>query len=501
MQPKSKQESFASYRSLLSPDLSPDEFVLFRDYIAEQSGLFLDESKMDSLRISLLARATFHDFGTYLEYLDFMRDSPQEFNELLSLITNNETSFFRYPGQFEALHTILPEIMARKAATDRKIRIWSAGCSTGEEPYSVAMSVLDFLGDDVSWTVEVFGTDVSKRALAISERGSYGEKAIRDLEPRWLRYLVKTGGRWQVGPLLRKSVTFGYHNLIKEPYPLSVMSNWDIIFCRNVTIYFKLESTRRVIHNFYESLNPGGYLFIGHSETLRTISDEFESKEVAGVFVYWKQEEPATPGVKESPTETSRQRHEARPARDEGRTKTDPAFARLLEQATEKFEQGRVEEALPLLEDALGQQPDNADVNLILAYIYANEGEYQSAIECCKKTLLAQPLSARAHYLLGVVYDKVGKPEDAEQEFKKTLYADPNFALAHLNLANIYRSQGKSDLARRAYHNAIDLLMQQPQGDWVEFLGGFMGDLVAETARKGLAEVGQVTGKGRKQHG
>ncbi|RJQ55966.1 MAG: hypothetical protein C4521_01200 [Actinobacteria bacterium] len=499
MQPKSKQESFASYRSLLSPDLSPEEFVLFRDHIAEQSGLFLDESKMDSLRISLLARATLHDFSSYLEYLDFMRESPGEFNELLSLITNNETSFFRYPGQFEALCALLPEIMARRATLDRRIRIWSAGCSTGEEPYSIAMCVLDYLGEDISWSLEVFGTDVSKRALAICESGVYDEKAIRSLEPRWHRYMERAGDKWRAGPLLKKTVSFGYHNLIKEPYPLSVMSDWDIIFCRNVTIYFKLESTRRVIKNFYQSLNPGGFLFIGHSETLRTISDDFASREVNGVFVYQKQEEPWAPGVKEISSQTRSRADEEPGTGEETVRQADTSFAELLRQATDEFEQGHIDQARPLLEAALSRQPDNADVNLILSYIYANEGQYQSAIDCCRKTLDVQPLSARAHYLLGVVYDKVGKPDDAEQEFKKTLYADPNFALAHLNLANIYRMQGKNDLARRAYHNAIDLLMQQPEGDWVEFLGGFMGDLVAETAKKGLAQVGRGAGKGRKQ--
>lgn len=487
------QQDFESYKSIINPDLSADEFVLFRDYIAEQSGLFLDESKMDSLRISLLARATFHDFSSYLEYRDFMRESPEEFNELLSLITNNETSFFRYRAQFDALKIVLPEIMQRKAATDRRIRIWSAGCSTGEEPYSIGMTVLDFLRDDITWTVEVLGTDVSKRALAFCETGLYDEKAAKNMEERFRdRYLEPLDGKWRIKPELGRVVSFGYHNLIKEPYPLAVMGNWDIIFCRNVTIYFKLESTKRVIHNFYQSLNPGGYLFIGHSETLRTISDEFKSTEVGGVFLYHRKLEPEAEQAR--PQTGPVDDEAAKPAAaDEAREPADIAVAEavagLFDEASEHFKLGNIEEALPLLEQVKEAQPENADVHVILAYVYANKGDYALATTACQTALNLQPLSARGHYLLGVMCEKEGRVADAEDEFKKTLYIDPNFALAHLNLANVYRAQGKSELARRSYHNAIDLLLKKPEGEWVEFLGGFVGSLVAETAKKNLKDI------------
>lgn len=511
MQPEPKQDNFTQYKSILNPDLSPEEFVAFRDLIAEQSGLFLDESKMDSLRISLLARATLHDFSSYGEYLDLLRTSHDELNELLSLITNNETSFFRYPAQFEALRQVLPEIMQRKAATNRRIRIWSAGCSTGEEPYSIGMTVLDHLGDDITWNIEVLGTDVSKRALAFCEMGVYDEKGIRGVSPRQLeKYMEKVGDKWRVGPALRRAVSFGYHNLIKEPYPLAVMRDWDFIFCRNVTIYFKLESTKRVIHNFHQSLNVGGYLFVGHSETLRTINDEFKSVEVSGIFLYNKERLDETPKAEEAATQEETAQEPVVKARNEkdeelgkgsgqepekqeeqlrGRAQARRDVAGLFEEASEHFKQGRFDEALPLLEQAKKKQPDNADVRLVLAYARANKGDYNSAKAECTRLLELQPLSARGHYFMGVICEKEGRLVDAEEEFRKTLYIDPNFALAHLNLANVYRAQEKSDLARRSYHNAIDLLLKKPEGDWVEFLGGFLGDLVAETAKSGLKKV------------
>ncbi len=496
MQQESKPDNFTAYKSILNPDLSAEEFARFRDYIAEQSGLYLDESKMDSLRISLLARATLHDFASYLEYLDLLRRSPDELNELLSLITNNETSFFRYPGQFAALKIVLPEIMQRKATTDRRIRIWSAGCSTGEEPYSIGMTVLDYLGDDLTWMVEVLGSDVSKRALAFCESGIYDTRAVKAVDDRLAeKYLEQEAdGKWRVGPALRRCVSFGYHNLIKEPYPLAVMANWDIIFCRNVTIYFKLQSTKRVIHNFYRSLNPGGYLFVGHSETLRTINDEFKSVEVGDVFLYRKEPEPEPepqPVVEESHPGATESAGEAAPEHPDvaATDETRATVATLFDTASEHFKFGRFDDALPLLEQAKDEQPDNGDVRLVLAYVYANKGDYDGAKRECGAALELQPLSARGHYFMGVICEKEAAFDVAEEEFKKTLYIDPDFALAHLNLANIYRAQGNSDLARRSYHNAIDLLLKKPEGDWVEFLGGFLGDLVAETAKSSLKQV------------
>lgn len=486
---KTRPGDSAGHKSILSPDLSPEEFTLFRDYIAEHSGLYLDESKMDSLRISLLARTTHHDLRSYLEYLDFMRKTPDEFNELLSLITNNETSFFRYPAQFDTLRALLPEVMARKAATDRQIRIWSAGCSTGEEPYSIGMTLLDFLGDDVSWRIEVLGTDVSKRALAICDLGEYGDKAVKHMDERYLRtYMDKCDSGWCVRPEVRRAVSFGYQNLIKEPYPLAVMGNWDIIFCRNVTIYFKPESTKRVIRNFHQSLNPGGYLFVGHSETLSTMSADFKTKQVGEVFVYQKEEG--------EPAESTRSHKTSAPQAGNKKTGPSEVVVGLFNEAHEQFKLGNLDNALPLLERVRAQDPRNADVHLILAYVYANKGDYAKATAACRTALELAPLSARGHYFLGVIYSKEGLIDEAENEFKKTLYIDSNFALAHLNLANIYRAQGKSDLARRSYHNAVDLLLKEPQGEWMEFLDGFMGDMVLEMARRGLKEVSKQKASG-----
>ncbi|TLM69554.1 MAG: protein-glutamate O-methyltransferase CheR, partial [Actinobacteria bacterium] len=276
--------------SQLSKDLTSEEFRKFRDYIHEHSGIFLEESKADSLRISLITRATRHKFGSLIEYFQLLSRDEDEFNELLNLVTINETSFFRFPGQFDAfVRRVLPEVMERKAMSGRDLRVWSAGCSTGEEPYSISMALLDSGIAGMGWKPYVMGTDVSTKALRMARTGVYSGRTLLNLSDDVLRrHFDETPEGYRVAQHVRKLVEFSYHNLIKEPYPLALMGNWDVIFCRNVTIYFQLDSTKRVVSNFYRCLNEGGYLFIGHSETLTNVSDEFEALEVGGVFLYRK---------------------------------------------------------------------------------------------------------------------------------------------------------------------------------------------------------------------
>ena len=165
------------------------------------------------------------------------------------------------------------------------------------------MSLLDSGLVEAGFTPEVLGTDVSTQALDRAREAIYRDKALANLPAAGRA--ASGSSPFQAGTgrsaAFANVVDFSYHNLIKEPYPLMLMGNWDVIFCRNVTIYFKFESTRRVVNNFYESLNPGGYLFVGHSETLTSISDRFEVVEIDGVFLYRKPRRPASGVVRRGP--------------------------------------------------------------------------------------------------------------------------------------------------------------------------------------------------------
>jgi chemotaxis protein methyltransferase CheR len=500
----------------LKKDLTPEEFERFRDWIHKHSGIYLEEQKADSLRISLVTRATRFGFLSYDEYFRFLSVEEAEFRELMNLVTINETSFFRFPAQFDALRDrVIPEILESKPKIARQFRVWSAGCSTGEEPYTIAMSLLDSGLEAMGYRTEVFGTDVSTQALDKARAAVYPARSIAsipdDVRSRWFEQV--TGGYRPVAKV-RDTVELAFHNLIKEPYPLALLSNWDVVFCRNVTIYFRLESTRRVVNNFFESLNPGGYLFIGHSETLTSISDRFEPVEIGGVFLYRK---PLPRRLftfddvmsKRRPKERARTADMAAASRPErphsARNRrlftaekpvpapavaadSEPATEDPLAEAQARLGEGQPREALRFAEQAMRDDAQDVRAILVAAYAHADIGMLDRAIEEGERALSINPLLAPARYVLGVIYLQQGDLMRALNEFKRTIYIDKDFVLAHFNVANIYRQKGALEDACREYENTIRALAQAPEGEWTAFLGGFRADLLQQTCERSLIE-------------
>lgn len=479
----------------LAKDLTLEEFRRFRDLLHRQSGIYLEESKLDSLRISLVTRASRLGYPSLPEYYKALERDDSEFNELLNLVTINETSFFRFPAQFDALRDrVLPELMAAKSGGNKGMRIWSAGCSTGEEPYSIAMTLIDSGIEMAGYKPQVLGTDVSTKALARAKAGVYGKRAMMNVPKDVIsRHFERTAsGDYRVCNRVRSYVDFGYQNLIREPYPLSLMGNWDIIFCRNVTIYFRLESTRRVVQNFYDSLNEGGYLFVGHSETLTSVNDKFEAVEVGGVFLYRKPASRRTFVFGQSAPKTARKPREApsAPAKTavEKPAVVDAADSDPLERARIDLKEGRPERVLEIVNAVLASDPNNAEAHLLSAYVHADTGNYEEAMRASHRALAINPLLPVARYILGIIYQRQGDPVRAISELKKTVYIDADFALAHLNLANIYKAQRKWDAAAKEYENALKSLRNSPDGTWTEFSGGFQADLLVRTCERSLVE-------------
>ena len=502
--------------SNLKKDLTAEEFWRFRDWIHQHSGIYLEDTRTDALRISLVARATRLGFDEYSEYFELLEADEAEFRELMNLVTINETSFFRFPAQFDALRDlVIPEILETKSRGSHAFRVWSAGCSTGEEPYTVAMTLLDSSLDAESYRREVLGTDVSTQALDRAREAVYPARALGNLSQsvaqRWFEPVA--GGHRPIEPV-RRLVDFSYHNLVKEPYPLSLLGNWDVIFCRNVTIYFRMESTRRVIDNLFESLNPGGYLFVGHSETLATISDRFESVQRGGVYLYRKplrrRSFPVSDGTRPAtlvrgipaaagaldPLRLPATTHRAGTAR----TVQRPAAAArpdvapragasdLADAAYAALGQGRPGEALKLAARALEVDPRNADALLVRAYAHADAGDFSAAIEEANAALAIDPQQASACYVLGIIGQQQGDLDEALRQFGRTLAIEPEFVLAHFNSANIHRSRGEYEEASRDYELTLRTLYVNPTGAWALFLGGFRNDLLAKTCELSLIE-------------
>ncbi len=498
----------------LSKDLRLEDFRKFRDYIHRHAGIYLEDSKLDSLRISLVARATRLELSALDEYFNVLVSDEDEFKEMLNLITINETSFFRFPQQFEALRShILPEILEGKMAGSRDFRVWSAGCSTGEEPYSIAMTLYDSGLEGLGWRPRVVGTDVSTKALERARAAVYPKKAVASLsEDVRTRHFERDGTDYTVAAHARRMVDFQYHNLIKEPYPLEMSTDWDIIFCRNVTIYFKLESTRRVACNFFDSLNEGGYLFIGHSETLTTISDDFEPVEVGGVFLYRKPRgrrrgflsKTLPPPVEPAPRTA---RPAAKPERavkkaaargaetaPSPRDETRDPVGRLVAEARVLFVERKPADVLLVVDRILELDPNSPEAHVLAAHAYADMGDYEAALGACERALAVNPLLPEPRYILGLIYQREGDSLRAVSEFKRTIYIDQDFALAHLNLGTIYKGRQEWELAARAYENAVRALYKSPKGSWSRFLGGFQADLLVKTCERSLLECRKAMG-------
>jgi chemotaxis protein methyltransferase CheR len=249
--------------------LTDEEFRLFRNLIYEESGMYFKESRKDFLESRLMKRMQATKTATPYWYYRLVTESRKaELLAFLDHLTINETSFFRNPPQIELFeNVILPGVAARKKEEKRKqLRIWSAGCSTGEEPYSIAMALRERIPDLETWNIAIFASDLSLTALDAAHRGLYGAAKVRETVPPALlgKYFEPEGDAYRVAERVRRMVVFDFHNLKHE----NGLSGLDIIFCRNVMIYFDDLEQKRLVNKLYQSLDPGGYLLLGHAETL-----------------------------------------------------------------------------------------------------------------------------------------------------------------------------------------------------------------------------------------
>jgi len=267
--------------------LSEHELSEIRMLIEERTGICFDASRerFFSTRVKEHLRAKGLERGTDL--LRAMRKSNVEYEALLEGLLTQETSFFRYPSVYEAFEKrVLPELHVKKFwKNPRTLRIWSAGCSTGEEPYSIAITIADSLSFSDSWNVEILATDVGRHALKHAERGAYAGRSLGSVSPEQLAtHFSQAHVGHQVKPRLRKMVTFAQMNLASAVY----VGRMDMIFCMNVLIYFSEERRRSLVQRFYDTLEPGGYLFLGHSESISKMPVKFQAIVLNDCILYRK---------------------------------------------------------------------------------------------------------------------------------------------------------------------------------------------------------------------
>lgn len=280
--------------------MSEEEFRLIRDLIHGHCGLFFDRDTKYLLEKRLAARLVRHHMESFREYYHFLkydRDREQELSDIMDLLTTNETYFFREAFQLKAFtDEILPEIKAAKEKKgERELRIWSAGCSTGEEPYTIAMLLLE-MGCFTNWKLEIIGTDISHRVLQQARKAVYGKSSFRTTEThRITRFFSEQDGCFRIADDVKRLVTISHLNLFDENRTV-LLGKMDLIFCRNVIIYFDQVAKKRVVETFYRTLRDGGYLLLGHAESLLNTSTAFALRHLKNDMVYQKPRAGANSG-------------------------------------------------------------------------------------------------------------------------------------------------------------------------------------------------------------
>lgn len=272
-------------------DMNPEEFRLIQEFVNERFGLVLDENKAGSLAVKLAPRLEDLRLGTIADYYYHLKFSPQNRAEhliFISLLTNNETYFFREEAQLKVFSDFILSVLKenRIRGNDRRLRIVSAGCSSGEEAYTLAILLLEsgqFVWD---WDVQVVGIDIDPAVIAKAEAGLYGGRALSVTPPHLLeRYFRKEGDCYRVKEVLQRITRFQQGNLLEFGDHFAEDS-LDIIFCRNVVIYFNDSTVHKTVEGFARALRPDGYLFLGHSESLARITKMYEPLRFPGAVIY-----------------------------------------------------------------------------------------------------------------------------------------------------------------------------------------------------------------------
>lgn len=497
------------------PDgLSVEQFMPFRDLIEEWCGLHFDDTQRGSLSASVKTRM--HQLGLTQpdEYYERLRAGvphliEAELRNLIDLVTVTETCFFRDPFQFRLLrHHILPALLAEgstdgAAGSKRVLRVWSAGCSSGEEAYSVALTLWD-MGLYLAypdWTFEVIGTDLNTRALDAARRGVYSARAVRNVEPGYLqRYFRREGAHFHLNDEIKGCVRFEYANLMQASLRPPAMALQNIVFCKNVAIYFRPEGTLRLVRGLHQALADGGYLLLGHSESLWQMAEGLALVEHEGAFCYRKvsADDAGDRNVRSKPSPADPNANRVRrPSRTPGgRTaggtvsaavvpllSTAPPAATIPEVAPaeyagclEAFRAGDLTAAEAVLEDLLRSCPTFVPAHLLLGGVYAHRGRYDDATGMAERVLLLSDLEPRAHLLLGMIAARHGRVDEALRSFRRTLYLDDSLALAHFWLGNVYRDRGDLVRACREYQNVVRNWERHP----LELTEEFALDLTAE---------------------
>ncbi|HEX2916812.1 MAG TPA: CheR family methyltransferase [Chloroflexia bacterium] len=503
------------------PEFTPADFERFRQLLLEKSGLLFDQNRQPVMQTVIQERMHVYGLREYSAYYRLLEATTQsldqsaqngmsrELRRLVESLVINETAFFRNREHFRVLsETVLPDLIQRKIAT-KKLRFWSAGCSTGQEPYSLAIATLEALQKagqiPSAWQIEVVGSDISDRALRIAQHGRYRNEEMRGLNPDQIRHYFRplTSDAVLTAPLdpneiyrpgfsplprprqratnelvpeIRQMVDFFFFNLATSVYPADKLNNFDLVLCENVTIYFSPEITRKVVENIYKTINEGGYFFIGYSETLWQVSDRFKLINMPETFYYQKpfageldklrSSRPRTTNNlgKHHPTTKLRERDAVKPLQWPGNPQQPttsnlwPVNPRSRSGLTGKLQKSRSGEAgMAGDEKGLSDQLDNMNWQELLAQGQKLVAEYrfEKASSYLEKALSKAPEEVEALCALADLKLKMSEYSTAAELCRKAISLDRLAEPAHLMLAMINHKEGHLDEAIQEFKHTI----------------------------------------------
>ncbi|WP_052055606.1 protein-glutamate O-methyltransferase CheR [Myxosarcina sp. GI1] len=478
-------------------------FDLFVTSICQYTGLVVKPEDRHKVARGLLQRVVMLNFKTpeaYYQYLvpkSFKNNF--EWHQIISFITNNESYFFRDRSQIELLKTIvLPEIISRNQK-DKKLRICSAGCSTGEEPYTLAIVLKELLPNHKQWNCKILGIDIDELALQKARSGIYPEWSFRGVEREIKqKYFHKNNQSYYLNSEFKNMVDFSQVNLVEDNFsqPRLNLRNIDLLICRNVFIYFNNDAIAKVINKFYDSLEPLGYLVTGHTEIAIQNVSKFHIRVFKESIVYQRPQTETKASVHSNSAESTkkanfeltkinsdrnnnlftRQSLNSKPKINSGNhncsttnlaSKTTDIKA-ILQKTNCSIQQKKYELALTELEKVIALEPNNIEAYNQIAKISVELREHTKAIEYCQKILQIEPLAVFPHYLLAQIEEEKGNIVAAKMLLKKVIYLEPLYANAYLDLSQIYQIEGDRQRAKEMQQAGLKILKKTSAKSEVE---------------------------------
>lgn len=472
--------------------LTLDDYRALEEVIHLKTGITLRRERVKRVEKAIRGRVAALGAGSCQEYIAHLRhdDVDQgEWRKLIPALTVEETSFFRTSDHFRALEEVaVPAILQRKVPGE-PIRVWCAGCSSGEEAYSVAIALRETIPDSRTYPIQVIATDINEEMLEKARRGSYSQKTVRKI-PAFLRkrYFVQSGDEYRPEKSLKKTVVFKNFNLQSPAAEFRQLFAFpvDVIFCRNVVIYFRKVTIQRLVECFHSILADDGYLFLGYSETLYKFRHRFRTLFWRETFFYQKRQAVEAPGGILAVEPGSPSGEIAAPELD-GVPPREPAM-------TDPLEPSYPEDDLEELEPVLGDEPtsrrgrdrvvpvgetqdpysllaagdvgaaeaifgkvDEAGWDSLVGRAYASilDGRTEDAEEFLRKLRERDDTKAEGYYISGLIHHSRGKRVLASADYERAVYLDKDFYPASVQLAELHVSEGRVEDAIRGFRNAI----------------------------------------------